>query len=82
MRSCVFINTKNEHVHGEYKIVKKSQHDCCRQIVACKLFGCEFIVMLELYILYELTILVCDSCCQSFLEKPDGYKSKRKGLSG
>lgn len=78
----MFINTKNEHGPEEYKIIKKSQCDCCRQIIACKLIGCEFVVTLELYIPYELTLLVCDSCCQSFLEKPDGHKSKREALSG
>lgn len=46
MRRCVFISTKNEHVHGEYKIVKNSQHD--RDNIACRLFGCEFMFMLAL----------------------------------
>lgn len=32
---CVFINTRNEHVRVQYKRTKKSQHDCCRQIIAC-----------------------------------------------
>lgn len=38
-------------------------------------------VLLELYIPYELTILVCDSCYQSFFKKPGSHKSKREALS-